>query len=125
MGMLDKLFGWLQPKEEPIARDDYSEKLDLAAKVVTLVNQINRKNSFDSSLWNLANKSEYDLAQMKNTSELKDIIETLKNRLNEIERNEKIQAGRGESSYQKSLWTGETTHDMNKRDLGRAQDRWD
>ena len=100
------------------ANDEY-EKSILATKIVNLVNEIKRINSFDSSIWNLSNISSYEL-ERKNLDELQTINTSLQNRLAELHR-EKQQGNSTRDSLETSKWTGQKPQNMSEHDFDRFQ----
>jgi len=121
MGMLDNIRNFFSgSKSASVAqKDDSYEKSMLAEKIVDSINKVKRINSFDSSIWNLANATTYDL-QRRSLAELQKIHDTLNNRLVELTR----QSQRGNASMESleaSKWTGQRTQGMTNRDFDRFQ----
>lgn len=86
MGMLDsikKFLGMGEKKEQTVQRDDSMEKSMLASQIVDLAGRIQKINSFDSSVWNIANTSTYSL-QRKSLSELQSMHASLSGRLADL-----------------------------------------
>ena len=122
MGLFDNLKEKFSGSKnmQPIQREDPYEKARLCEQIVDLVNKIKRINSFDSSIWNLANASVEGLKR-RSLEELTNIKFNLESRLSELQ----AQSQRPNSSMQAaeaSKWTGRPTQDMSNRDLGRFQE---
>lgn len=100
------------------ANDKY-EKSILARKIVNLVNEIKRINSFDSSIWNLSNISSYTL-ERKSLDELQILNTSLQNRLAELNRT-KQQGNLRRDSLEASKWTGQKPKHMSEHDFDRFQ----
>lgn len=121
MGMFDNIKNMFKgTKKEPVVqRDDSYERQMLAEKVVDLVEKIKRKNSFDSSIWNLANASTYTL-QRKSLQELESVYGTLSNRLSELDRQSRTGNSQREA-LEATKWTGQRQSNMTRHDFDRFQ----
>lgn len=122
MGILDNIRSRFSgTKSEPVVqKDDSYEKRVLAENIIDLVNKVKRKNTFDSSIWNLSNANIYTL-QEKSLQELKNIQNNLTNRLSELDRQSKIGNTQRES-LEASKWTGQKAPNMTNHDFDRFQD---
>ena len=123
MGLIDNIRGLFSSSRnnetaQPQVDEEY-EKLRLANKIVNLVSNIKRINSFDSSIWNLSNVSTYDL-QHKSLSELQALNSTLENRLLELSKKQQT-TDRTRESLEAAKWTGRKPENMTDHDFDRFQ----
>ena len=121
MGLLDNLKGLFSGSKntKTVQVNDEYEKSRLSEQIVDLVNKIKRINSFDSSIWNIANVSSYDLKR-RSLDELTRLHSSLERRLFELDR----QSQRGNSrmeAAEAAKWTGRPTQNMTNADLDRFQ----
>ena len=121
MGLLDNLKGLFSGSKntQTVQVNDEYEKSRLSEQIVDLVNKIKRINSFDSSIWNIANVSSYDLKR-RSLDELTRLHSSLERRLFELDR----QSQRGNSrmeAAEAAKWTGRPTQNMTNADLDRFQ----
>lgn len=122
MGMLDsikKFLGMGEKKEPTVQRDDSMEKSMLASQIVDLAGRIQKINSFDSSVWNIANASVYSL-QRKSLSELQSMHAQLSGRLVELNRQSE-QSSRRREDLEASKWTGQRPRGMTAQEFDRFQ----
>lgn len=121
MGLIDSLRGFFSGSKNTQAAqvEDEYEKSRLAEKIVDLVGRIKRINSFDSSIWNLANVSSYDLKR-KSLDELTRLHSSLERRLSELDRQSQRVNPRMET-VEAAKWTGRPTQNMTNADLDRFQ----
>lgn len=122
MGLFDNLKEKFSGSKnmQPIQREDSYEKARLCEQIVDLVNKIKRINSFDSSIWNLANASVEGLKR-RSLEELTNIKFSLESRLSELQ----AQSQRPNSSMQAAeaaKWTGRPAPGQSENDLGRSQE---
>lgn len=121
MGLIDSLRGFFSGSkntQEAQVEDEY-EKSRLAEKIVDLVDRIKRKNSFDSSIWNLSNVSSYELKR-KSLVELQRLNSNLENRLSELDRQgQRIDPKR--EALEESKWTGKKPQNMSNYEFDRFQ----
>lgn len=122
MGILDNIRSRFSgTKSEPVVqKDDPYEKRLLAENIIDLVDKVKKKNTFDSSIWNLSNANIYTL-QGKSLQELKIIQNNLINRISELDRQSKIENTQRES-LEASKWTGQKNSNMTNHDFDRFQD---
>lgn len=121
MGLFDSLKGLFSGSKnaQPVQVNDEYEKARLSEQIVDLVTKIKRINSFDSSIWNLANASSYDLRR-KSLDELTRLHSSLERRVSELERQSQMGKTRMESA-EAAKWTGRPTQNMTNDDLDRFQ----
>ncbi len=122
MGMLDsikKFLGMGEKKEQTVQRDDSMEKSMLASQIVDLAGRIQKINSFDSSVWNIANTSTYSL-QRKSLSELQSMHASLSGRLADLTKQSE-QGSRRREDLEASKWTGQKPRGMTDHDFDRFQ----
>ena len=121
MGFLDNLKGLFSGSKnaQPMRVNDEYEKSKLSEQIVNLVNKIQRVNSFDSSIWNLANVSSSDLRR-KSLDELTRLHSSLERRLCELDRQSQMRDTRMEA-MESAKWTGRLTPNMTNTDLDRYQ----
>lgn len=121
MGLLDNLRGFFSGSKNTQAAqvEDEYEKSRLAEKIVDLVDRIKRKNSFDSSIWNLSNVSSYELKR-KSLAELQRLNSSLENRLSELDRQGQRRDPRREA-LEEAKWTGKKPQHMSNYEFDRFQ----
>ena len=121
MGLLDNLKGLFSGSKntQTVQVNDEYEKSRLSEQIVDLVNKIKRINSFDSSIWNIANVSSYDLKR-KSLDELTRLNSSLERRVSELERQSQSGNPRMEA-VESAKWTGRPTPNMTNADLDRFQ----
>lgn len=121
MGLLDNLKGLFSSSKnaQPVQVTDDYEKTRLSEQIVDLVTKIKRINSFDSSIWNLANTSSYDLKR-KSLDELTRLHSSLTNRVSELEKQSQSRNLKMEAT-ESAKWTGRPTPNMTNVDLDRFQ----
>jgi len=122
MGMLDnfkKLFNKNSEEIQEVEPEDSYKKSMLASQIVDLVNKIQRINSFDSSVWNLANVSSYEL-ERRSQDELENLHSSLSRRLLELEE-EKQRRGSSRERLEEAKWTGRKPENMSNKDFDRLQ----
>ena len=123
MGLMDNIrniFSNSKNKENtPIYENEEYLKSKLAGKILDLVNNIKRINSFDSSIWNLANISSYEL-QRKSLDELKSLQSTLEYRILELEGQKQSKNIKNEE-LEAAKWTGKKPNYMSDHDFDRFQ----
>lgn len=121
MGLLDNLKGLFASSKnaQPVQVTDDYEKARLSEQIVDLVTKIKRINSFDSSIWNLANTSSYDLKR-KSLDELTRLHSSLTNRVSELEKQSQSRNLKMETT-EAAKWTGRPTPNMTNADLDRFQ----
>lgn len=121
MGLLDNLKGLFSGSKntQTVQVNDEYEKSRLSEQIVDLVNKIKRINSFDSSIWNIANVSSYDLKR-KSLDELTRLHSSLERRLSELDRQSQRVNPRMEA-VEAAKWTGRPTQNMTNADLDRFQ----
>ena len=122
MGLRDSIRGFFSGSRNQMAGSQINEEYEksrLANSIVNLVDQIKRKNSFDSILWNLSNVSPYDL-QRKSLNELQKINSNLENRLSELNR-QKSPSNSSKEAIEAAKWTGQKPKNMSNLDFDRLQ----
>ncbi len=121
MGILENIRNFFRGSNDTpvIQEDDSYKKSILATQIVNSIDKIKRINSFDSSIWNLANVSIYDL-QRKSLAELQQIKSTLDNRLSELTRQSQSK-DHARESLEESKWTGRKPKNMTDHDFDRFQ----
>lgn len=121
MGLLDNLKGLFSGSKntQTVQVNNEYEISRLSEQIVDLVNKIKRINSFDSSIWNLANVSSYDLKR-KSLEELTRLHSSLERRLSELDRQSQRVNPRMEA-VEAAKWTGRPTQNMTNADLDRFQ----
>lgn len=121
MGMFENIRNFFRgSKDTPVVQEDDSYKKSvLATQIINLVDKIKRINSFDSSIWHLANVSSYQL-QTKSLAELEQMQSTLNNRLSELTRQSQ-RKNQGRESLEESKWTGRKPEHMTNHDFDRFQ----
>lgn len=121
MGLLDNLKElFASPKNaQPVQVTDDYQKARLSEQIVDLITKIKRINSFDSSIWNLANTSSYDLKR-KSLDELTRLHSSLTNRVSELEKQSQSKNLKMEAT-EAAKWTGRPTQNMTNADLDRFQ----
>ena len=121
MGLRDNLKGLFSGSKntQPVQVNDEYEKARLSEQIVDLVTKIKRINSFDSSIWNLANASSYDLKR-KSLDELTRLHSSLERRVSELERQSQRGNPRMEAA-EAAKWTGRPSKNMSTADLDRFQ----
>lgn len=122
MGLIDNIREFFsgskntQPQTSRI--NEEHEKTILANRIVDLVHQIQSIDSFDSTIWNLANVSSYDLAK-KRLEDLQKLNSTLESKLSRLSReSQRINPAR--EALEASKWTGQKPENMTDLDF----DRW-
>ena len=127
MGLMDNIRGFFSGSKnnqtaQPQINEDY-EKSRLADIIVDLIYRIKKINCFDSVLWNLSNVSSYDL-QRKSLNELQKINSTLKNRLEELNKQKQTRDPKREAieeNIEAAKWTGQKPKNMSDHDFDRLQ----
>ena len=123
MGLMDnirKLFiGSKNTQSRQTQTNEEYEKSMLADRIIDLVSKIKKINSFDSSVWNLANLS-YTQLKRKDLIELQKINSNLENKLSELTNQSKRSNPRKES-LEASKWTGQKPKNMSNLDFNRFQ----
>lgn len=121
MGILENIRNFFRGSNDTpvIQEDDSYKKSILATQIVNSIDKIKRINSFDSSIWNLANVSIYDL-QRKSLAELQQIKSTLDNRLSKLTRQSQSK-DHARESLEESKWTGQKPKNMTNHDFDRFQ----
>ncbi len=102
---------YVQPNEE-------YEKTKLVEDIIELIHRIKKINTFDGSIWNLSNTSNYELKR-KSLAELQRINHSLKNRLAEL--NKQSEHGSPKEELESSKWTGKKPKDMTSPEFDRFQ----
>ncbi len=125
MSLIDNIRGFFsgsksEQSAQPQSRvNEEYEKSRLADKIVDTVHEIERINSFDSSLWNLSHVSSYDLKR-KSLDELERLNSSLENRLSELTRPKRTTDSKM-AELESSKWTGQKHKGMSDFDLDRFQ----
>lgn len=121
MGMLDNIRKFFRgSNNKPVAQEDYSYKKSmLVTQIVNSIAQIKRINSFDSSIWNLSNISNYDL-QKSSLEELERLQATLNSRISELTKQSQKRSPEREA-LEESKWTGQKPKNMTIHDFDRFQ----
>ena len=122
MGLIDNIrefFSGSKNTQQQTSRiNEEHEKTILANRIVDLVHQIQSIDSFDSTIWNLANVSSYDLAKKK-LEDLQKLNSTLESKLSRLSReSQRINPAR--EALEASKWTGQKPENMTDLDF----DRW-
>ena len=99
--------------------DDRYERSELARKIVNLVYEINKINSFDSSTWNLSRATATEL-ERKKLEELKNIASSLNYRLLQLQRQNEKSSPRREQ-LEASKWTGKKPEHLTDKEFDRFQ----
>jgi len=120
MGILDNLRNLFKsPDNIPVVQEDTYRKSKLAGEIVNLVDEIKRINSFDSSIWNLANTSSYEL-EKRSLAELERLQASLYNRRSEL-----IKQSQRKSTERENLeaarWTGQKPQNLTNHEFDRFQ----
>ena len=123
MGLIDNIRGLFSSSRNnetahPQVDEEY-EKLRLANKIVNLVSNIKRINSFDSSIWNLSNISTYELNN-RSLDDLKHLQSSLEIRLSQLTKQRQT-GNEQKESLEESKWTGQKPKDMSNHDFDRLQ----
>lgn len=124
MGVFDNLRNLFKgsesvPDVSETKEDDSYRKAVLARQIVSLVDQIKRVNSFDSSLWNLSNVSSYEL-ERRSLAELEKMHSSLSSRLSELTRKSQTIDQKREP-LEEAKWTGRKPKDLTDREFDRLQ----
>ena len=125
MSLIDNIRGFFSGSKSEQAAQPQSrvneeyEKSRLADKIVDTVHEIERINSFDSSLWNLSHVSSYDLKR-KSLNELERLNSSLENRLSELTRPKRTTDSKM-AELESSKWTGQKPKGMSDIDFDRFQ----
>ncbi len=121
MGMLDNIRNFFRgSNNNPVVQEnDTYKKSVLAEQIVDSIEKIKRINSFDSSIWNLANVSSYDL-QRKSLAELEKLKASLDSRISGLIRQSQIRNPQMED-LEESKWTGQKPKNMTDHDFNRFQ----
>lgn len=122
MGLIDNIrefFSGSKNTQQQTSRiNEEHEKTILANRIVDLVHQIQSIDSFDSTIWNLANVSSYDLSK-KRLEDLQKLNSTLESKLSRLSReSQRINPAR--EALEASKWTGQKPENMTDLDF----DRW-
>ena len=117
MGILDNIRNFFggSKSNTPVEQEDPYRKSMLATQIMNLIDKLKRKNSFDSSLWNLSNMSESAL-QRKSLAELENLHTTLTNKLQTIDRQTQRPNPQSEA-LEASKWTGQKPSNMTAHDF--------
>ena len=87
MALIDTIRGFFSnPKNsqtKQVQPNEEYEKSRLIERILDLIGNIKKKNSFDSSIWSLANITSSEL-RMKKLSDLQRLCSSLENRLAEL-----------------------------------------
>lgn len=118
MGLFDKL-----RKKKLVSQENQyvqeNKKVKLIEEIMDFIFQIERINSFDSSIWNLANTNTFNLKR-KSLEELTKLHTNLQNRLSEL--NRQSQRGNPEQErIERAKWTGEKPQNVSSHDLDWSQ----
>ncbi len=121
MGMFDNFRNLFKGSSKaPVAMEEDSYKKSmLATQIVNLVDKIKRKNSFDSSIWNLNNISSSQL-ERRSLAELEGLKSTLDSKLSELTRQSQRKDQRMES-LEASKWTGQKPKGLTDHEFDRFQ----
>ena len=123
MGLMDTIRGLFSNSKDtqevqPQINESY-EKSRLAASIVSLVGEIQKINSFDSSIWNLATVTKYSL-ERRSLNELQKINNDLKNRLSELSV-QKTSRSKYNEELEAAKWTGQKPRNMSSYEFDRFQ----
>ena len=123
MGLMDTIRGLFSNSKDtqevqPQINESY-EKSRLAASIVSLVGEIQKINSFDSSIWNLATVTKYSL-ERRSLNELQKINNDLKNRLSELSV-QKTSRSKYDEELEAAKWTGQKPRNMSSYEFDRFQ----
>ena len=123
MGIIDNirntLFGNSNNSQSQSPFEVERSKRNIAEEIEELVRRIIKINSFDSSIWNLVNKTPSDLIRMYDLPELQSIKNNLTERLSQLQTQSR---NPNEASLQDAAWTGNVPNHMSQRDFNRFQD---
>ena len=122
MALIDTIRGFFSnPKNsqtKQVQPNEEDEKSRLTERILDLIGNIKKKNSFDSSIWSLANITSSEL-RMKKLSDLQRLCSSLENRLAEL--NNQRQNSSQRESLEASKWTGQKPGYMSSLDFDRFQ----
>ena len=125
MGLIDTIRGFFSPNsnnsntmQSPV--DEDRKKSFLADSILNSIDGIKKIDSFDSSIWNLANASKNSL-KMKSLSELQQIDNTLKDRLTQLTEKRAQSNSRRDDSLEKAMWTGQKPAHLTDNEFNRLQ----
>lgn len=122
MALIDTIRGFFSnPKNsqtKQVQPNKEYEKSRLIERILDLIGNIKKKNSFDSSIWSLANITSSEL-RMKKLSDLQKLCSSLENRLAEL--NNQRQNSSQRESLEASKWTGQKPGYMSSLDFDRFQ----
>ena len=122
MALIDTIRGFFSnPKNsqtKQVQPNEEDEKSRLTERILDLIGNIKKKNSFDSSIWSLANITSSEL-RMKKLSDLQRLCSSLENRLAEL--NNQRQNSSQRESLEASKWTGQKPGYMSSLDFDRLQ----
>lgn len=121
MGILNNMRNFFKKSDSTVGmqQNDTYKKSILATQIVNLIDEINKINSFDSSIWNLQNVSSYDL-QRKSLAELEKMKSSLDSRLSELTRQGQMRNPEREA-LEESKWTGKKPKNMTEHEFDRFQ----
>ena len=122
MALIDTIRGFFSnPKNsqtKQVQPNEEDEKSRLTERILDLIGNIKKKNSFDSSIWSLANITSSEL-RIKKLSDLQRLCSSLENRLAEL--NNQRQNSSQRESLEASKWTGQKPGYMSSLDFDRFQ----
>ena len=123
MALIDTIRGFFSnPKNsqtKQVQPNEEYEKSRLIERILDLIGNIKKKNSFDSSIWSLANITSSEL-RMKKLSDLQRLCSSLENRLSELNRQSQ-KSNPSKESLEASKWTGQKPKYMSDLDFDRFQ----
>ncbi|MNP48614.1 hypothetical protein D3C76_1427470 [compost metagenome] len=115
---LRKLVKGNDSDNKKVTEDTYAKSM-IAREVVNLVEQINKINSFDSSIRTLINVSSHQL-QSKSMADLQNLRDTLSYKLSTIDQQRKV-GSTAREALEESKWTGKKPNTMTDRQFDRHQ----
>ena len=122
MALIDTIRGFFSnPKNsqtKQVQPNEEDEKSRLTERILDLIGNIKKKNSFDSSIWSLANITSSEL-RMKKLSDLQRLCSSLENRLAEL--NNQSHSSSKREALEASKWTGQKPGYMSSLDFDRFQ----
>ena len=121
MGIFDNLRNFFKGSNNtPIIQENYEDKKStLATQTMNLIDRIKKINSLDSSLWNLANITKYEL-ERKSLPELEQLHSRLYSRYLELTRQSQRKNPERES-IEASKWTGQKPQHLTDYEFDRLQ----
>ena len=100
--------------------NEWYQKLALSKEIISLVNEIKRRATFDSILWNLNNVSTSEL-ERKSLEELNQISSNLKRRLVELTTTQKQTRDITREKLEEAKWTGQKPRGLTDYEFDRLQ----